>query len=75
MRQEVQVKAQKVGPLAHASAPCYRSFPSGEDGCESDAAGRTQEPDLGGGSELLAATLQRAACLSMGFDGGRASSL
>ena len=55
------------------SAPCYRSLPSGEDGCESDAAGRTQEPDLGGGSELLAAELQLAACLSMGFDGGRAS--
>ena len=76
----MQVKAQKVGPLVAmdlaAFASCYRKFLSGEDDCESDAAGRTQEPDLGVALiELLAAELQLAACLSMGFDGGRASSL
>ena len=74
--QEVQVKALKVGTLVASDLGSLLPHVSaGEDGCESDAAGRTEEPDLGGGSEMLAAELQLAACLSMGFDGGRASSL
>ena len=49
--QEVQVKAQKVGTLVASDLGSLLPHVSaGEDGCESDAAGRTEEPDLGGGS-------------------------
>ena len=51
---------------------CDRNCSSGEDGCESHAGGCTQEPVLGGGSELPTAELQLAACSSMGFDGEHA---
>ena len=71
--QEVQVKAQKAGPLAGSDCCLSRpKLPSGEDGCESHAGGCTQEPVLGGGFELLAAALRLAACSSMGFDGEHA---
>ena len=70
--QEVQVKAQKAGPLAGSECLSRPKLPSGEDGCESHAGGRTQEPVLGGGFELLAAALRLAACSSMGFDGEHA---
>ena len=74
--QEVQVKAQKAGPLAGSDCCLSRpKLPSGEDGCESHAGGCTQEPVLGGGFELLTAKLRLAACSSMGFDGEHARDL
>ena len=74
--QEVQVKAQKAGPLAGSACCLSRpKLPSGEDGCESHAGGCTQEPVLGGGFELLTAARRLAACSSIGFDGEQASLL
>ena len=48
----MQVKAQKVGPLVaidlgNLGILLPQVSLSGEDDCESDAAGRAQEPDLG----------------------------
>ena len=57
------------------SAACYRTFLQAKTVVKATPLAALEEPDLGGGSEMLAAELQLAACLSMGFDGGRASSL